>query len=180
MLFIIMQQLQPASIMALMQSQHDWIMVAQCLSPEVQVTVTPSLVMSHLHMPMVRLQQQTIMPFIMQQQLHMPPAIIEHMFWSMLAAILSSQRHQILTPPGQGSNSKVQRGTIIQLAGIPAGMPVAGMPMPGMAVPGMPVAVRSIITVAIFDALLPGAPCRLDPPSPLDGGPPVGNRTGTG
>ena len=37
----------------------------------------PSAVISHLHMPMVMLQQQTIMPFIITQQLHMPPANME-------------------------------------------------------------------------------------------------------
>ena len=67
MLFIIMQQVQPALSMALMQSQQDWIMAQHCASPEVQVTVTPLSVISHLHMPMVRLQQQTIMPFIRTQ-----------------------------------------------------------------------------------------------------------------
>ena len=30
--------------------------------------------MSHLHMPMVMLQVQTVMPFIIIQQVHMPPA----------------------------------------------------------------------------------------------------------
>ena len=37
-------------------------------SPEVQVRVQPSEVASHCHMPMVRLQHDTIMPFIMQLQ----------------------------------------------------------------------------------------------------------------
>ena len=66
--FIITQQVQPAFIMAVMQSQQAWIMSQQALSPLVQVMQQPSSVISHLHMPMVRLQQQTIMPFIMQQQ----------------------------------------------------------------------------------------------------------------
>jgi hypothetical protein len=38
-------------------------------------------------MPIVMLQQQTIMPFIMQQQLHMLPCIMEHRFCSMLQVI---------------------------------------------------------------------------------------------
>jgi hypothetical protein len=46
----------------------------------VQVMQTPSFVWSHLHMPIVRLQQQTIMPFIMAQQVHIPPANIVHKF----------------------------------------------------------------------------------------------------
>ena len=87
MLFIITQQVQPAFIMAVMQSQQAWIMAQQFASPLVQVIVTPSSVISHLHMPMVRLQQQTIMPFIITQQLHMPPASIVQRFCIMPAAI---------------------------------------------------------------------------------------------
>ena len=70
-----MQQVQPAFIMAAMQSQHAWIMAPQSLSPLVQVIVQPLSVISHLHMPIIRLQQQAIIPFIIMQQLHMPPAI---------------------------------------------------------------------------------------------------------
>ena len=80
MLFIMMQQVQCACIMALMQSQQAWIMAQQSLSPVVQVRTTPSLVFSHRHMPIVRLQQQTIIPFIVMQQEHIPPAIIMHKF----------------------------------------------------------------------------------------------------
>jgi hypothetical protein len=71
--FMQQQHTQPADIIVHMQSQQAWIMLLHSASPDVQVTVQPSLVMSHLHMPMVRLQQQTIMPFIMQQSEHMPP-----------------------------------------------------------------------------------------------------------
>ena len=71
--FMQQQQGQPAAIIVLMQSQQAWIMAQHSASPDVQVSTHPSLVMSHLHMPMVRLQQQTIMPFIMQQSEHMPP-----------------------------------------------------------------------------------------------------------
>ena len=78
--FIIMQQVQPAFIMAAMQSQHAWIMAQQSLSPLVQVIVQPFSVISHLHMPIIRLQQQAIIPFIIMQQLHMPPAIIVQRF----------------------------------------------------------------------------------------------------
>jgi len=73
MLFIIRQQVQPAFIMVAMQSQQAWIMAAHWASPLVQVTETPLSVISHLHMPIVRLQQQTIIPFIIRQQLHIPP-----------------------------------------------------------------------------------------------------------
>ena len=73
--------------MAAMQSQQAWIISQHLLSPLVQVMQTPSSVISHLHMPIVRLQQQTIMPFIIMQQLHMPPAIIVQRFCIMLHAI---------------------------------------------------------------------------------------------
>jgi hypothetical protein len=96
-------------------------------------------------MPIVRLQQQTIMPFIMQQQLHMPPASIVHRFCTMLQAILSSQEQVIFMPPEHFSIFMVQRGTIIMLGGKVAGVPRAGVPVPGAPIPGSPMAVRSII-----------------------------------
>ena len=120
MLFIIMQQVQPAFIMAVMQSQQAWIMAQQSVSPLVQVMRTPSSVISHLHMPIVRLQQQTIMPFIIMQQLHMPPAIIVQRFCIMPADILSSQVQVIFMPPVHFSIVIVQRGTIIMF--VPAGI----------------------------------------------------------
>ncbi len=86
-LFIIRQQVQPAFIMVAMQSQQAWIMAAHWASPLVQVTLTPLSVISHLHMPIVRLQQQTTMPFIIRQQLHMPPWNMVQRFWTMLQAI---------------------------------------------------------------------------------------------
>jgi hypothetical protein len=153
--FIIMQQVQPAFIMAAMQSQHAWIMAQQSLSPLVQVIVQPFSVISHLHMPIIRLQQQTIMPFIMQQTVHMPPAIIVQRFCTMLQAILSSHEQVIFMPPVHFSILKVQRGTIIQLveAGIPVGEPIVGVPMPGIVMPCIPIPVRSIIMLDI--ALFP-------------------------
>jgi hypothetical protein len=45
--FIITQQVQPAFIMAMQQSQHDWIMAQQAASPLVQVMQTPLSVISH-------------------------------------------------------------------------------------------------------------------------------------
>jgi hypothetical protein len=56
MLFIIMQQVQPAFIMVVQQSQHAWIMAQQSLSPLVQVTQTPLSIISHLHIPIIMLQ----------------------------------------------------------------------------------------------------------------------------
>lgn len=80
MLFMHRQQTQPALDIADMQSQQAWIIAQQSASPLVQVMQTPSLVWSHLHMPIVMLQLQTIMPFIIMQQLHIPPAIMEQRF----------------------------------------------------------------------------------------------------
>jgi hypothetical protein len=80
MLFMQTQQTHPEEAIAVMQSHAAWIIAQQAGSPLVQVMQTPSLVGSHLHMPMARLQQHIIIPFIMQQQLHMEPAIIEQRF----------------------------------------------------------------------------------------------------
>jgi hypothetical protein len=141
------QQVHPAAIMAPRQSQQAWIISQHLLSPEVQVRTTPLSVVSHLHMPMVRLQQQTIMPFIITQQLHMPPASMLHRFCTMLQAILSSQTQETFMPPWHFSNLRVQRGTIIQLVpvGVAVGAPIGGAPMPGTPMAGIPIAVRSII-----------------------------------
>jgi hypothetical protein len=78
--FIRTQQVQPAFIMPAMQSQQAWIMAQQAGSPLVQVIVTPFSVISHLHSPIIRLQQQAIMPFIIRQQEHMPPASMVQRF----------------------------------------------------------------------------------------------------
>ena len=85
--FIMMQQVQPAFIMALQQSQQAWIMAQHSASPLVQVMTQPSAVISHLHMPMVMLQQQTIMPFIIMQQVQ--PAFIMVAMQSQQAWIMS-------------------------------------------------------------------------------------------
>ena len=61
-LFSSRQQVQPASIMELRQSQQAWIISQHLASPLVQVMQTPSSVISHLHRPIVRLQVQTIRP----------------------------------------------------------------------------------------------------------------------
>jgi hypothetical protein len=146
-LFIIMQQVQPALSMQVMHSQQAWIISQHLASPLVQVMHTPSLVMSHLHMPMVRLQQEHIMPFIIMQQLHMPPASMVHRFWTMLQAILSSHEQVIFMPPWHFSTLNVQRGTISQFGTI--GMPAPGA-IPGMLMPGIPIPVRSIIIALVI------------------------------
>jgi hypothetical protein len=93
------QQLQPEFFIVFMQSQQAWIMAQQSLSPLMQEMQTPSLVMSHLHMPIVRLQQHTIMPLAMQQTLHMPPTSMEQRFCIILHASLSSQEQVMRIPP---------------------------------------------------------------------------------
>jgi hypothetical protein len=140
-----------------------------------QVIRTPSLVVSHWHIPMVKLQVHTTMPFIMQQQLHIPPANIVHRFCIMLAAILSSHEQVIFIPPLVFSIFIVHRGTIIQLAtgGIPVAAPIAGVPMVGMPMPCIPIPVRSIIMLDIkffpFGAeWIPYAPWRERDPSRPD------------
>jgi len=136
-LFIITQQVQPSFIMQAIASQQDWIISMHLESPLVQVIMTPSFVMSHLHIPIIRLQQQTIMPFIMTQQLHMPPASIVHRFCIMPQAALSAAVQVIFMPPVHFSILIVHRGTIIQLAaGIVGAVPMAGVAMRFDAVTG--------------------------------------------
>ena len=125
---------------------------------------TPSLVMSHLHMPIVRLQQQTIMPFIITQQLHMPPASILHKFCTMPQAILSSQEQVIFIPPLHFSILSVQRGTMSQFMtpGIAVVAPAMGAPIPGILMPCIAIPARSIITLDMKDSFRRG---RIIPPA---------------
>lgn len=111
--------------------------------------VTPSLVMSHLHIPIVMLQVQTIMPFIIMQQLHIPPASILQRFCTMLQAILSSQEQTTFIPPLHFSILRVQRGTMSQFmtCGIAVVVPVMGAPIPGILMPCIAIPARSIITL---------------------------------
>ena len=156
MLFMHMQQTQPAAHMEAMQSQQAWIIEQQAGSPLVQVMQTPSSVISHLHMPIVMLQQQTIMPFIIMQQLHIPPAIMVQRFCSIVAVILSSQQQVIFMPPLHLAIVILQRGTIIHCgaAGIVAVPLIALEPMVPIPIPGMPMPARSIIMVLIIAFLL--------------------------
>jgi hypothetical protein len=113
MLFMQTQHTQPALHIAARQLQQASIIDAHAGSPLVQVMQTPSSVISHLHMPMVRLQQQTIMPFIITQQLHIAPAVIVQRFCTIVADILSSHLQIIFIPPLHFSMDTVHRGTII-------------------------------------------------------------------
>ncbi|MBV8557058.1 MAG: hypothetical protein JO116_15960, partial [Planctomycetaceae bacterium] len=96
--FIIMQQVQPSFIMVMQQSQQAWIMSVLALSPLVQVMQQPFSIISHLHMPIIMLQQQTIIPFIIMQQVHMPPAIMVQRFCIMVHDTLSSHVQVIFMP----------------------------------------------------------------------------------
>ncbi len=113
----------------------------------------PSLVISHLHMHIVMLQQQTIMPFIMAQKLTMPPAIMLHRFCIMLHAVGSVQVQATFMPPLHFSNFIVQRGTIIMFGII--GAALAGVipipvPVPGIAIPGRSIIIALVITGTPF------------------------------
>jgi hypothetical protein len=140
-----MQQQQPDLSMVVMQSQQACSMSQHILSPEVHISVTPLGIVSHLHMPMVRLQVQTVMPFIIMAQLTMPPAIMVQRFCIMVQAALSSQVQTIFMPLASFSIFIVQRGIMSHCA--PVGI-VMGEVMPGVIV-GMLMPVRSIIMVDI-------------------------------
>jgi hypothetical protein len=150
MLFMQMQQTQPAFAMPVMQSQHAWIIAQHEGSPLVQVMHTPSLVDSTLHMPIARLQQHIVMPFMIMQQLHMPPAIIEHRFCSMVADIASSHLQIIFMPPVHFSIVILHRGTIMYCGA--AGMPPVAPIEPAAPVPiaGIPIPARSITTALVI------------------------------
>jgi hypothetical protein len=141
--FIITQQVQPAWHIFMRQSQQDWIISQHLASPLVQVMQTPLGVISHLHRPIVMLQQHTIMPLRTQQQLTMPPASIVQRFCIMLHPIWSGQAQVIFMPPAHFSNFMVQRGIISMF--MPAVEAPVVAPMPGIVMPP-----RSIIIGAII------------------------------
>jgi hypothetical protein len=150
--FIMMQQVQPAFIMELQQSQHDWIMAQHEASPLVQVMQTPLSVISHLQLAIVMLQQQAIMPFMRQQQEHIPPAIMVQRFWIIAVEAASSQVQVIFMPPAHFSILMVQRGTIIMFepVGIEVGDPIAPEVAPPMPMPIPIIVARSIIIAPLM------------------------------
>lgn len=160
---IIMQQVQPAFMQAIMQSQQPWIMSQQALSPLMQVTVQPVLVISQWHMPQVRLQQHTIMPFIMQHTEHMPPAIMVQRFCIIVQEAMSSQVQVIFIPPVTFSIFMVQRGTMIMFGAIgPIGI-IPDIPIPGAPAGMLEVDIGFIIVVTMTVSVLGwriGNPCR--------------------
>jgi hypothetical protein len=122
------------------------------LSPLVQVMHTPFSIISHLHIPIIMLQQQTIMPFIIMQQPHMPPASIVHRLCIMPTDILSSLVQVIFMPPVHFSTVIVHRGTIIMFmpVGIVPGDPIVPEPIAAAPIPGMAIPDRSIINAFIM------------------------------
>jgi hypothetical protein len=147
---IIRQQVQPAFMQAIMQSQQPWIMSQQALSPLVQVTQQPSAVISHLHRPIVKLHTHTTDPFIMQQTLHMPPAIMLHRFCIIVQAVGSSQVQVIFIPPAHFSIFIVQRGTIIMFGAMPGAVPMPVIPVIPVPMPIPVIAARSIIMAVVM------------------------------
>jgi hypothetical protein len=149
--FIIRQQVQPACIIAFMQSQQLWIIWQHLGSPDMHIILQPLSVISIVHMPITRLHEQTIMPFIIMQQLTMPPDIMVHRFWSMLAAMASSQTQVMHMPVLVRSIFMVQRGNIMRLGGIamPVLAPLIGFTMPAFII-GMPMPIRSIVMLAMI------------------------------
>jgi hypothetical protein len=137
------QQQQPALSIVVMHSQDAWIMSQHALSPEVQVMQTPVGIISHLHIPRVRLQVQTAMPFIIMQQLTIPPAIMLQRFCIMVQAALSSQVQVSFIPSLHFSIFMVQRGIMSHCA--PVGMVIGMVAIPVPAIAGMFIPVRSII-----------------------------------
>jgi hypothetical protein len=151
MLLIIRQQVQPDFIIADRHAQHASIIAQHAGSPLVHVIATPSSVGSHLHRPIVKLQQQTIIPFIMQQQLQRPPAIMVQRFCSMPAETLSSQTQTIFIPPLCFLKVMVHRGTITMFI---AGAGAAEVPIiplgADMGMPVIPNPERSIMTADVI------------------------------
>jgi len=139
-----MQHMQPDFMQQATQSQQACNMSQQALSPDVQVMHTPSLVISHLQLHMVKLHWQTTMPFIMQQQLHMPLAIMRQRFCSVLQETSSSQTQVILMPPGHFSIFSLHCGTMAML---PIPVAAAGIPDIGIDELDIPVIDRGRSTI---------------------------------
>jgi len=139
---MVMTQLQPHSIMAIIHSQQAWIILHVMLSPLVHMQHMPSLVISHLHMPFIMLIDIMIMPFIIMWQLTMLLPIIMQRFCIMLQAISSLHMQTIFMPSFIFSIFMVQHGIIIICM---AGAAVMGMVMVPLPIVGMAIIPLSII-----------------------------------
>jgi hypothetical protein len=115
---------------------------------------TPSAVISHVHMPIVRLQQHTIAPFIRQQQLHIELVIMLQRFCSIEHAIGSSQLQMIFMPPAHFSIFIWQRGIIIPAIGVL----IAGIaPRIPAVIPG-DLGIIAEVVIAVLHSLIPSVP----------------------
>jgi hypothetical protein len=128
------QHMQPAFMQPLMQSQQACSISQQCLSPDVQVMHTPSLVISHLQLHMAKLHWHMTMPFIIHEQLHMPFASMRQMFCNVPHDTSSSQLQVILIPPVHFSIFILHCGTmaILAIAGAMLGIPGMGIDEPAI------------------------------------------------
>jgi hypothetical protein len=142
------QHMQPAFMQLLTQSQQACSISQQALSPEVQVTHTPSLVISHLQLHMAKLHWHMTMPFIMQLQLHMPLESMRQMFCSVPHDTSSSVEQVILMPPLHFSIFILHCGTIA-MPGAMAGIPDIGNEP--LVIPGIDMG-RSTIIMDIADS----------------------------
>jgi hypothetical protein len=181
MAFIIMQQVMPGIIIALMQSQQAWIIFSQFLSPDMQVIMQPMSVISILHMPIIpMLQQQQHMPFIIMQHETIPPAIMLHRFCTIMAAVLSLQVQVIFMPPAHFSIFIMQRGIImpgmfmpdmLEDSGIIIGIiPIMGMPIIPPPIPMLDIRSLVIVVFILSSTVLPairaGFLFSASPPAP--------------
>jgi len=123
----------------------------QSASPLQQVIQMPSVVISHLHMPIIMLQVIMVMPFIIIWQETIPPASILQRFCIMAAAVSSLAMHIIFMPVLVFSIFMVQRGIIIMFV-MPAPLAI-GMVIPPL-IPDMPIIVLSIVIVPFIIAPL--------------------------
>jgi hypothetical protein len=137
--------------MAAMQSQHDWIIWQQSLSPDEHMTVTPLAVYSTLHMAMTKWQVHTGRPFIIMQQPHIDSAIDLQRLCKVLLATSLSHSQTILQPSLVFSIFMVQRGTIM-----------AGIPTPGAGIVGeypVIVGIAPIMRSMVIEPDMTTTPC---------------------
>jgi hypothetical protein len=127
------QHMQPAFMQLLMQSQQACNISQQCLSPEVQVMHTPSLVISHLQLHMAKLHWHMTRPFIMHEQLHIPPASMRQIFCKVPHDTSSSHEQVILMPSVHFSIFILHCGTMAMLGmGAMPGIPDTGIDEPAI------------------------------------------------
>jgi hypothetical protein len=113
----------------------------------------PSLVISHLHMPLVMLMVIMGMPFIIMQQLIMLPDIMVQRFCIIPEAISSFVEHMIFIPISVDSIFMEHLGTIIMFIGIVPGIMPGIWPIP---ITILSMAIEFIAIGFILHLFLPG------------------------